>query len=322
MRIATRLQLAAYGLLFALGAVHAQSYPSKDIRVVVGLPAGSGGDVIARYYAGKLAELSGQPVIVENKPGMILSLGADAVAKAAPDGYTILITSITSSHAANLFLFKKLPYDPVRDFTPVTTLQKGYFILMVRPEAPYKTVAELTEAMRKKGDKASYGYGSPPALASAEFYKARAGLQALGIAYKTSMASLPEMYRGALDFQFIDSTQGTVQMRSGKLRGLAITAGERVGSVDLPTMAEAANIPEFDIAPAWGVFLPAGAPQPVVGRLEAWFNQIVKMEATRQFLDKSAAAAFPGSAKMLAEFLPREIKKWEQLVRLAKIEPQ
>src|SRR3990172_11248310 len=105
MRIATRLQLAAYGLLFSLGAVHAQSYRSKDIRVVVGLPAGSGGDVIARYYAGKLAELSGQPVIVENKPGMILSLGADAVAKAAPDGYTILITSITSSHAANLFLF-------------------------------------------------------------------------------------------------------------------------------------------------------------------------------------------------------------------------
>jgi tripartite-type tricarboxylate transporter receptor subunit TctC len=183
-------------------------------------------------------------------------------------------------------------------------------------------VAELTEAMRKKGDKASYGYGSPPALASAELYKARAGLQALGIAYKTSMASLPEMYRGALDFQFIDSTQGTVQMRSGKLRALAITAGERVSGVDLPTMAEAANIPEFDIAPAWGVFLPAGAPRPVVDRLEAWFNQIVKMEATRQFLDNSAASAFPGNAKTLAEFLPREIDKWAKLARLAKIEPQ
>jgi tripartite-type tricarboxylate transporter receptor subunit TctC len=292
------------------------------MRVVVGLPAGSGGDVIARYYANKLSELAGQPVIVENKPGMILSLGADTVAKSPPDGYTILITSITSSHAANLYLFKKLPYDPVKDFTPVTTLQKGYFILMVRAEAPWKTVAQLTEAMRAKADKASYGYGSPPALASAELYKAHARLQAVGVAYKTSMASLGEMFSGALDFQFIDSTQGTPLMRGGKLRGLAITAGERVVGVDLPTMAEAANIPEFDIAPAWGVFLPARAPQPIVTRLENWFNQIVKMEATRDFLNKSAAESFPGNARVLAEFLPKEIRKWGELAKLAKIQPE
>src|SRR5439155_9380440 len=137
-------------------AVQAQTYPTRPLRLVVGLPAGSGGDVIARFYAEKLAQLAGKPVIVENRPGMILSLGADAVAKASPDGYTILITSVTSSHAANLFNFKKLPYDPIKDFTPVATLQKTYFILMVRADAPWKTVAELTEAMKRKGDKASY----------------------------------------------------------------------------------------------------------------------------------------------------------------------
>ena len=123
--------------------------------MVVGLPAGSGGDIVARYYADKLAKISGRAVIVENKPGMILSIGADAVAKAPPDGYTILITSVTSSHAANLFNFKKLPYDPIKDFTPVATLQKSYFILMVRADAPWKNVAELTEAMkneRRQGD--------------------------------------------------------------------------------------------------------------------------------------------------------------------------
>ena len=256
---------AVSAILFCASmAVQAQSYPNKELTVVVGLPAGSGGDIVARYYANKLSEVAGKPVIVENKPGMILSLGADYVAKAPPDGYTILITSITSSHAANLFNFKKLPYDPVKDFTPVTTLQRGYFILVVRADAPWRTVAELTEAMRKKGDKASYGFGSPPALASAELYNARAGLSAIGIAYKTSMNSLAEMYSGALDFQFFDSTQGTVQIRGGKLRGLAITAGERVPGVDLPTMAEAANIPGFDISPAWGIFLPAGVPQPIV----------------------------------------------------------
>jgi tripartite-type tricarboxylate transporter receptor subunit TctC len=297
-------------------------YPTREIRVVVGLPAGSGGDVVARYYADKLSQLAGKPVIVENKPGMILSLGADAVAKAPPDGYTILITSVTSSHAANVFNFKKLPYDPIKDFTPVATLQKSYFMLMTRANAPWMSVAELTEAMTTKGDKASYGYGAPPALASAELYKTRKGLKAVGIPYKTSVASLPEMFSGEIDFQFIDSTVGTPLLQGGKLRGLAVTSGQRVPGVDLPTMAEAADIPEFDIAPVWGVLLPAGAPAPIVARLESWFAEISKMDATRQYIATTHAAPFPGGAKDLADFIPKEIKKWEELAKLAKIEPQ
>src|SRR3954463_13909547 len=147
--------------LFAAGvSAQAQTYPNREIRVVVGLPAGSGGDVVARYYADKLSQLAGKPVIVENRPGMILSLGADTVAKAPPDGHTILITSVTSSHAANLFNFKKLPYDPIKDFTPVALLQKSYFILMVRAQAPWMNVADLTAAMKQKGDKATYAYGA------------------------------------------------------------------------------------------------------------------------------------------------------------------
>ncbi len=303
-------------------ASQAQTYPAREIRVVVGLPAGSGGDIVARFYADKLSGLAGKPVIVENRPGMILSIGADTVAKAPPDGYTILITSVTSSHAANLFNFRRLPYDPIKDFTPVAMLQKSYFMLMVRPEAPWKTVNELTEAMKAKGDKASYGYGAPPSLASAELYKARKGLKAVGIPYKTSMASLPEMFSGELDFQFIDSTGGTPLRQSGKLTALAVTSGQRVPGVDIPTMAEAAGIPEFDIAPVWGVLLPAGAPAPVVSKLEAWFAEISRMDATQQYIASTHAAPFPGNAKALADFLPKEIKKWDALARLAKIEPQ
>jgi tripartite-type tricarboxylate transporter receptor subunit TctC len=312
----------AVSLLAAATPAHAQSYPTRPITVIVGLPAGSGGDVVARFYADKLSQLAGKPVIVENRPGMILSAGADAVAKAPPDGYTILITSVTSSHAANLFNFKKLPYDPIKDFTPVATLQKSYFILMVREQAPWKNVAELTVAMKAKGDKASYGYGAPPALASAELYKARAGLQAIGSPYNTSMASLPEMFSGEIDFQFIDSTAGTPLLQGGKVRGLAVSSGQRVPGVDLPTMAEAANIPEFDIAPVWGVLLPAGTPQPIVAKLEAWFGQISQMDTTRQYISTTHAAPFAGNAKALADFIPKEIEKWRELAKLAKIEPQ
>ena len=290
--------------------------------MVVGFPAGSGGDIVARFYADQLSKLAGKPVIVENKPGMISSISADTVAKAAPDGYTMLIASVTSALAANLYNFKKLPYDPIKDFAPVATLQKTYFILMVRPESPWRTVAELTAAMKAKGAKASYGYGSPPALASAELYKVRAGLQTVGIPYRTSMASLPEMFSGELDYQFIDATAGTPLLSSGKLRGLAVTSDRRVPDVDMPTMAEAANIPEFDIAPVWGVLLPAGTPTPIVARLESWFAEIAKTDATRQFLANTHAAPFPGGSKDLAAFIPKEIKKWEELARLANIQPQ
>ena len=176
--------------------------------------------------------------------------------------------------------------------------------------------------MRIKGDKASYAYGAPPALASAELYKARAGLKAIGIPYKTSVASLSEMFSGEIDFQFIDSTAGTPLLQSDKVRGLAVSAGERVPGVDLPTMAEAADIPGFDIAPVWGVLLPAGAPPAIVAKLEGWFGEISRMDATRRYIASTHAAPFPGGAKDLADFIPKEIKKWGELAKLAKIEPQ
>jgi tripartite-type tricarboxylate transporter receptor subunit TctC len=318
-----RLVGAIAAAFFAFCATaHAQAYPTRVIRVLVGYPAGSGGDVIARFYADQLSKICGQPVIVEDKPGMISSLAADTVAKSSPDGYTILITSVSSSHAANLFNFKKLPYDPIKDFSPVATLHKSYFVLMVRAEAPWKSVAELTEALRQKGTKGSYGYGSPPALAAAELYKVHAGLETVGIPYKTSMASLPEMFSGELDFQFIDATAGMPLIEGGKLRGLGVTSGRRVPNVDIPTMSEAAKIPEFDIAPVWGVFLPAGAPAPIVAQLEAWFAEIMRRDATRKFLADTHGAPFPGGAKDLAALIPEEIKKWEALAKLAKIEPQ
>ena len=242
------------------------------MRVVVGLPAGSGGDVVARYYADKLSQLAGKPVIVENKPGMILSIGADAVAKAPPDGYTILITSVTSSHAANLYNFKKLPYDPIKDFTPVATLQRSYFILMVRAGGAVED--------RGRADRGDEGQGRQGELRLRQPAGAGLGRALQG-------ARRPAGRRHPLpDLDGVAA--GDVQRRArlpvhrrhpghaaaaepASCAALAVTSGQRVPGVDLPTMAEAANIPEFDIAPVWGVLLPAGAPQPIVARLESWF---------------------------------------------------
>ena len=319
------MRILATLFLFCPLIVFAQNWPApgREFKVVVGFPAGAGGgDTSARFYAAKFAEVSGHPVIVENRAGMLSSLGADAVAKSKPDGYTILLAPASSSHAANLVLFKKLPYDPVKDFTPVTTLYSSTFILMVNAKSPHRTVAELTAAMRAVGSKASYAYGSPPALAAAEFYKFRAGFQAVGVAYKTAAATLGEMYSGELDFQFMDATLSTMQIRAGKMRGLAITAGKRTSLIDLPTMAEAAGIPEFDIAPWWAVFLPAGAPPQVVARLEGWFNQVVSLDDTRKYLANNGAEPLPGNPKLVAEMLGREIRKWAELARIAKIQPE
>ncbi len=319
-----------FGLLMLLASLswmqaHAQTWPDKDreFRVICGFPAGSGADIVVRYYANKLAAVSGQKVIVENKAGMISALAAETVARAKPDGYTIFINPANSSHAANLFLFKKLPYDPIKDFTPVTTLHSLFFVLTVDPDSPYKSVKELTDGLKKKGDQVSYATTSPTSLVSAELYKSGSGFKALGIPYKNYPESFPEMRLGKIDFQFIDSGFAAELLRSGKLRGLAITAGQRSSLMpDLPTMIEAAGIPEYDIRGWFAVFLPAKVPQPVVDKLEGWFNQIVTMDDTKRFLANVGSEPMPGSAKSLAELLPKEIKKWEKLIKLAKIEPQ
>ena len=304
-------------------AAHAQNYPTREITVVVGLPAGSGGDVVARFYADKLSQLAGKPVIVENKPGMILSIGADAVAKAPPDGYTILITSVTSSHAANVYNFKRLPYDPIKDFTPVATLQKSYFILMVRAQAPWQTVAELTEAMRIKGDKASYGYGAPPALASAELYKARAGLKAIGIPYKTSVASMPEMFSGEIDFQFIDFDRGHA--------AAAERQGARACGQRRPARAGRRPADHGGGRRHSGLRHRAGVGRAAAGRRAARDRG----EAGGLVRARSAGWTRPGSTspartprlsraapRTLAAFIPKEIEKWRELAKLANIQPQ
>jgi len=315
-------------LLFSLpwhtAQAQAQPWPDKDrvVRAICAFPVGQGADIIVRYFARKLAEVSGLTVIVENRVGQMGGIAATSVARSEPDGYTIFITPASASHGMNPFLFKKIGYDPVKDFTPVTTLAKIFFVLAVDANSPYKSVAELTEVLKKKGSKGAYAFISPTANVASALYKRGTGIQALGVPYKANVQTLSEMQSGQLDFQFIDGGSAFGLIAAGRLRALAVTTPKRAALMpDIPTMAES-GVPGFDITPWWAVFLPPNAPRPVVDKLESWFNQIVAMEDTRSFLAKLSAEPFPGNSKFLAEFLRNDIKKWGELIKLANIEPQ
>ena len=322
-----RLKPLKYLLLSVLALsswqVRAQTYPTsnKVINVISAYPAGTGADTTVRHFAGKLAGVSGLKVVVENKVGMITVIASDYVARSKPDGYTLFITP-GNAHAASPFAVKKLPFDPVKDFTPVTTLSKSSAFLIVDSSSPYGSIKALTAALIEKGGKASYAYTSWTALAASELYKLRTGVQALGIPFKGAPQTLPSLNSGEIDFQFVDAGMAVQQIRAGRWRGLAVTGTERSSVLpDLPTMVES-GIPEFDISPWWAVFMPSGVPQPIVEKLEGWFNEILVMDDTKKYLADQGATAFHGNSRLLSEHLAKEIRKWGDLLKLAKVEPQ
>lgn len=316
-----RLALAIFALLLAT-PVAAQQYPSRPITVICGYSAGTGADVLARYFAEKLRVLSGQPVVVENKVGALTMVASETAAKARPDGYTIYVTAGNASLAAPPFLFKKLPFDPIADFTPVTTLITLPFVLTVSRGSPIQTVNELTAHLKKRGEKATYAYGTSFGQAASELYKKVAGVPGHPVAYRTGNDSLADMQKGEIDFMFTDVSSGTMQAQQGLLRIIAVTGEKRSpANPEFPTLAES-GLAGFDFGAWWGVWLPANAPTPVVDKLEAWFNQIVVTEETRTFMQRVGAAPFPGDRRILAELTPKEIDKWGRLIRDANIEPQ
>ena len=315
------LALVGLVLLLGTGPTLAQDYPSRPITAICGYSAGTGADVLTRYFAEKLHQLAGQPVVVENKVGALTVLASEAVARAKPDGYTIYVTAGNASLASPPFLFKKLPFDPIADFTPVTTLITLPFVLTVGPDSKVRNVGELTAHLKARGEKAAYAYGTSFGQAASELYKKTAGVPGHPVAYRTGINALADM-KNDIDFMFTDVSSGTMQAQQGLLRIIAVTTARRSPAFpDFPTMQEQ-GIPNFDIGAGWGVWLPAKAPVPVVDKLERWFNQIVATDETRTFMARVGAAPWPGDRKLLSETTPREIEKWGRLIRDANIEPQ
>jgi tripartite-type tricarboxylate transporter receptor subunit TctC len=323
-----RSALRCLGLLAALAfapvvsTAEAQEYPSREIRAICNFAPGAGGDVYVRFFSDRLSRASGNPVIVENRPGANGNIATEVAAKARPDGYTIFITPANSTLAAAMHLFKTLAFDPVKDFVPVTTLAQLVFAFAVDVRSPIKTIAELTAALKAKSRNGFYGVGNNPSLVSAALYKAQAGLASTHVNYVASGTALNDLIGGNLDFIVYDSTFLSNQARGGKVRILATTGPRRPPALnDIPTMAES-GFAGFDVTSWWAVFVPAGTPQPIVTKLAKWFDAIVAEEDTRTFLYPLGGEPLPGSAELATSKLKTDIERWGEFVKLAKIEPQ
>jgi len=316
--------LAALALTAVGGSAGAQeAYPSREIRVICGYAAGTGADVIVRFFAEKMRPMAdGKPIIVENKPGALTQIAAEGVKNAKPDGYTIFITAGNSTMSANPHLFKQIKYDPVKDFTPVTTLIKLPFMFVVAPKSPINSMADLKKHLESKGDKASYGYPNTFSLAATELYKTKLNLKAVGVAYSATPQAMPDLINGQLDVVMSDATFLLNQSKQGLVKPLGVTTAERSSvAPDLPGMKES-GVPDYDLSAWWAAWLPPGAPQPIVSKIEGWLNSIVKLPETKTFLNGIGAEPWVGDQKTLAAHVPADLKLWGDIIKLAKIEPQ
>jgi len=302
------------------GSARAQDYPSQDIRLICGFPPGSGADVFVRYFAEKLRPVAGRTVVVENKVGAASNIATEYVARSKPDGHTLYPFAGTTV-AASMHLFKNPPVDVGKAIRVAATTSNLAFMLVVDTKSPYKTVAELTAAMKQKGSRASYAVAANPGRIMGAIYRDKAGLSALEVQYRTAADSLNEMQSGKLDYGLHDPIFALAQQREGRLRVLAISASKRLQSQpDLPTMTESGVPMDLDLW--WGVMVPTGTPKPIIDKINAWFGEIVRTEETKKFLNAYGADPLINTPERAQQMFETAIKEWGEYVRIAKIEPQ
>ena len=323
MRIVQLVALLSAATLPFIGpaAAQAQDYPAREIRTICPFAPGTGADIVVRYYANKLSDVAGKPVITENRAGAQGLLGTEAVAHAKPDGYTISINPVASTMAAATHIFKKLSFDPLRDFEFGGTLLSVSFVLVVAPRNSIRTLADLTKFLKQKKGNSFYGGSTNTGIVASELYKNAIGVDVKRVNYRSAFDGLNEMSSGNLDFYFTDTTTALGQIAAGRYRPLAVTGIKRSKALpDVPTMTEA-GIP-MDFAPWWGVIMPAGTPKPIVSKLTGWFEKIAEMPDTSEFLAKNGLDPMPGDAAALRALLIKDMARWGEWVRLAQIEPQ
>ena len=314
---------AALALGSAAPALHAQAvkYPERPVNFIVPFAAGSATDQLARALGQSLTEQTRQAVVVDNKAGASGMLAAQAAARAPADGHTVLITTNTT-HAANEHLYKKLAYDPVKDFAPVTGLGKGGQVLVVRADAPYKNVAELLAQAKKAPGKLSFGSGSSSSRVAGEMFKQLSGTDILHVPYKSNPMAVTDLLGGQIDLMITDTATGVPQIKAGKLRALGVSTTQRIPLLpEVPTLDEA-GVKGYDMGYWFAAYVPAATPAPVVARLREIMVAAAKSSAAKAFFDASGAEAWTTTSEELARFQAAETAKWGRVIKAAGIEPE
>ena len=297
----------------------ADTYPNKQIRFIVSFPAGSATDQVARLVAPQITRQTGQTVIVDNRGGASGFIAAEAAAKAPPDGYTVLITTGTT-HAANPALFKKLPYDPVKDFVPVAALSDNGFILVVPPSFPAATVQEMAALARANPGKYSFASANAPSRIGGEMFKMMAGVNLLHVPYKGAPQALTDVLGGQVSMMWTDLRTGMPQVLGGKLKALAVTTRTRLKlTPQIPTMIEA-GYPDYVLTNWVGAYLPAGTSPAIAAKLNALLQVAVKAETAAY--EASGSEVMVVSLDDFAKLQARDTAMWARVTKAAGMEPE
>jgi tripartite-type tricarboxylate transporter receptor subunit TctC len=311
-----RFLVATMALGLLAGGAQAQTYPSKPIRLVVPFPPGGTTDILARTVGQKMTENWGQPVVIDNRPGAGGNIGSDLVAKAAPDGYTLLMATI-STHAINVSLYKKLPFDSVRDFAPVSRIGTLPNILIVHPSVPVKSVKELIELAKSKPGElnfASSGVGTSLHL-SGELFNSMAGVKLVHIPYKGSSPALADLLGGQVKIMFDNLPSALPHVKAGKLKPLAVTSAKRATVLpEVPTVIES-GLPGFEVTSWFAIFVPAKTPTEIVAKLNGEIVKILNSGDVKEKLAQIGVDPAPTTPEALAAFAKAETEKWGKVVK-------
>jgi len=309
-----RLFLALLCALPLLAA--ADTYPSKPIRFVVPYPAGGPLDTIARLLGQKVSESVKQPVVVDNKPGAGGNIGADAVAKSPADGYTILMGAV-ATHAINPTLYASIPYDPVRDFIPVTQVASTPNVLVVNPSVPAASVGEFIAYAKANPGKLNFGSGSTGSAGhlAGELFKTQAGVEMTHVPYKGAAPAMNDLVGGQIQLMFDNLASSLGQVKAGRVRALAVTTARRTSlAPDLPTIAES-GLPGFDINTWFGIFVPANTPREVVERLHAQFTRALALPDVKERMLALGAEPVGSRPDEFAAYIRAEGEKYARLIK-------
>jgi len=317
-----RAVLAATLLAASTSFAQSGPYPNRPIKFVVPFAPGSATDQLARAFGAKVQESLGQAVVVDNRPGANGMLGADAVAKAAPDGYTILIGT-NSTNAALKSLMKKLPYDQDTAFAPVAYLGQVPLIVAVNNDVPARTLRELVDLAKAKPGQVTFASASTSQLVSTEMLASMAGIQLNSIPYKSGPAAMTDLIGGQVMMFTADFAVMLPQVQAGKVRGLAVTSAKRSPAVpNLPTVNEALGLKDYELIAYFAAFAPAGTPPDVIRKLNEAFNAAAQSKDITEKFAPIGFAAEPGTPEALAQRTRLETAKWAKAIKDAKIEPQ